>query len=590
MSDIDVSAGRKELREALFASKKLLIGVGVFSVFVNLLMLTGPLFMLNVYDRVLASNSKPTLFAIFALVALLFLLMGLLDHARARVLARAGARFQELLDKRVFESVLRRSVAPSERTKPQSGLRDLETIQRVLSSPAPFSIFDMPWTPIFLAVIFSFHWLLGTLAFAGGIVLVILTWLNEIQSRKPMADSQIASAQSEAFSESLRREGETVQALGMRGSALSKWRKLRAQALTLGVTASDLSGGYSTASKTLRFFLQSAILAVGAYLAIDQVISPGVMIAASILMGRALAPIEQAIGQWSNIQRAKDGWNKLSELLAKTPIQAPRTPLPAPKGQLIVEGLTVVAPGERAPTLRGLTLKVEPGQALGVIGPSAAGKSTLARALTNIWKPAQGKIRLDGAALDQFEDDVLGSHIGYLPQDVALFEASVAENIARLSDEVDPEAVVLAAKRAGAHDMILKLPAGYDTPAGPSGGRLSGGQRQRIALARALYKDPALLILDEPNSNLDAMGEAALINAIKEAKSRGRTVVIMAHRPSAIAACDLLLMLEAGTPRAFGPKDEVLRQTTANYPQLVQGQGPAGATAAAPARPAIQEG
>lgn len=234
MSEVDISSGRKELREALFASRKLLVGVGIFSVFVNLLMLTGPLFMLNVYDRVLASNSKPTLFAIFALVALLFLLMGLLDHARARVLARAGARFQELLDKRVFESVLRRSVAPSERTKPQSGLRDLETIQRVLSSPAPFSIFDMPWTPIFLAVIFSFHWLLGTLAFAGGIVLVILTWLNEIQSRKPMAESQMASAQSDAFSESLRREGETVQALGMRGSALSKWRKLRAQALTLG--------------------------------------------------------------------------------------------------------------------------------------------------------------------------------------------------------------------------------------------------------------------------------------------------------------------------------------------------------------------
>jgi len=588
MSDIDASAGRKELREALFASKKLLIGVGIFSVFVNLLMLTGPLFMLNVYDRVLASNSKPTLFAIFGLVALLFLLMGLLDHARARVLARAGARFQELLDKRVFESVLRRSVAPSERTKPQSGLRDLETIQRVLSSPAPFSIFDMPWTPIFLAVIFSFHWLLGTLAFAGGIVLVILTWLNEVQSRKPMAESQIASAQSEAFSESLRREGETVQALGMRGSALSKWRNQRAQALTLGVKATDLSGGYSTASKTLRFFLQSAILAVGAYLAIDQVISPGVMIAASILMGRALAPIEQAIGQWSNIQRAKDGWNKLSELLAKTPEQTPRTPLPAPKGQLIVEGLTVVAPGERAPALRGLTMKVEPGQALGVIGQSAAGKSTLARALTNIWKPAQGKIRLDGAALDQFDDDVLGSHIGYLPQDVSLFEASVAENIARLSEEIDPEAVVTAAKRAGAHEMILKLPNGYDTPAGPAGGRLSGGQRQRIALARALYKDPALLILDEPNSNLDATGEAALINAIKEAKSRGRTVVIMAHRPSAIAACDLLLMLEAGAPRAFGPKEEVLRQTTANYPQLVQGQPPAGVTAGA--RPAAQEG
>ena len=583
MQDFDLSTGRKELRDALGASRRLLWSVGIFSVFVNLLMLTGPLFMLNVYDRVLASNSMPTLWALFGLVALLFLLMGFLDYARARVLARVGARFQELLDKRVFEAVLRRSVAPSERTKPQSGLRDLETIQRVLSSPAPFSLFDMPWTPIFLAVIFSFHWSLGVLAFGGGAVLVFLTWLNEVQSRKPMAESQMASAQSEAFSESLRREGETVQALGMRGSALSKWRKLRSQSLNLGVLASDKTGGYQTASKTLRFFLQSAILAVGAGLAIEQIITPGVMIAASILMGRALAPIEQAIGQWANIQRAKDGWNKLMELLAKTPEQAERTPLPEPKGRLDIQGLTVVAPGERAPTLRGVTLTVEPGQALGVIGPSAAGKSTLARALCNIWKPAQGKIRIDGAALDQFDDDVLGSHLGYLPQDVALFEASVAENIARLSEDIDPEAVVQAARRAGAHDMILRLPAGYDTPAGPAGGRLSGGQRQRIALARALYKDPAILVLDEPNSNLDAQGEAALINAIKEAKERGRTVVIMAHRPSAIAACDLLLMLEGGQPRAFGPKDKVLRETTSNYNQVAQNAGkPGGVTAALP--------
>ncbi|MEM7524224.1 MAG: type I secretion system permease/ATPase, partial [Pseudomonadota bacterium] len=550
MADEDVKKGKKELRDALFSSKKLLVGVGLFSVFVNILMLTGPLFMLNVYDRVLASNSLPTLYAMFVLITFLFLFMGLLDHARARVLSRAGARFQTLLDRRVFDAVLRRSVAPSERTKPQSGLRDLETIQRVLSSPAPFAIFDMPWTPIFLAIIFSFHWTLGVLAIGGGLLLMLLTWLNEISSRKPMAESQMASAQSEAFSEALRRDGETVQALGMRGSALGKWRKFRENALTTAVNASDSTGGFSTASKTLRFFLQSAMLAVGAGLAIQQVISPGMMIAASILMGRALAPIEQAIGQWSNVQRAMDGWGKLAELLGKTPEQSDRTPLPAPKGKIDVQGLTIVAPGERAPTLRNVSFAVEPGKAVGVIGPSAAGKSTLARALVNIWKPAQGKIRLDGAALDQFEDDVLGSNMGYLPQDVALFEASVAENIARLADDIDPEAVVTAAKRAGAHDMILKLPGGYDTPAGPSGGRLSGGQRQRIALARALYKDPAVLVLDEPNSNLDSLGEAALVNAIREAKERGRTVIIMAHRPSAIAACDYLLVLEGGAPRA----------------------------------------
>ncbi|MEM7545811.1 MAG: type I secretion system permease/ATPase [Pseudomonadota bacterium] len=587
MQEFDAASGRKELRGALYASKRLLIGVGLFSIFVNILMLTGPLFMLNVYDRVLASNSKPTLYAMFALVALLFLFMGLLDHARARVLSRAGARFQALLDTRVFNAVLRRSVAPSERTKPQSGLRDLETIQRVLSSPAPFALFDMPWAPVFLFVIFSFHWTLGVLAFAGGAFLLILTLLNELSSRKPMAESQRASAQSEAFSEALRRDGETVQALGMRGAALVKWQKFREAALDTAVKASDSTGGYATASKTMRFFLQSAMLALGAGLAIEQLISPGQMIAASILMGRALAPIEQAIGQWSNVQRARDGWNNLSELLAKTPEQPPHTELPQPKGAFMAQNLAVVAPGERTPTLRGVSFSIQPGQALGVIGPSASGKSTLARALVNIWKPAQGSIRLDGAALDQFDDDVLGTNLGYLPQDVSLFEASVAENIARLSNDIDPEAVVVAAKRAGAHDMILKQPNGYDTPAGPSGGRLSGGQRQRIALARALYKDPPVLILDEPNSNLDAQGEAALVTAIKDAKERGRSVVIMAHRPSAIAACDYLLMLEGGQPRAYGPKDDVLRETTTNYPQLVQGQQPGRPAAATATQPAL---
>ncbi len=575
------AAGRQELRKALFSSRKLLVGVGVFSAFVNILMLTGPLFMLQVYDRVLASNSEATLAALFGLICALFLFMGLLDHARARVLARAGARFQDLLDRRVFDAVLRRAVAPSERSRPQSGLRDLETIQRVLSSPAPFALFDMPFAPLFFFIIFSFHWSLGALALGGGVLLLAITILNEWSSRKPMTESQRASAQSEAFSEALRREGETVQALGMRGAALSKWRKFRELALASSIRASDSTGGYATASKTLRFFLQSAMLALGALLAIEQLISPGMMIAASILMGRALAPLEQAIGQWSNIQRAKDGWNNLSDLLARTPEEQPRTKLPAPKGRIDVQNVSVIAPGERAPTLRGVSFTVDPGKALGVIGPSASGKTTLARALVNIWKPAQGVIRLDGAALDQFEDDVLGAHMGYLPQDVSLFEATVAENIARLAETVDPEAVVEAAKRAGAHDMILRLPNGYDTPAGPSGGRLSGGQRQRIALARALYRDPAVLVLDEPNSNLDAQGEAALVNAIVEAKGRGRTVIIMAHRPSAIAACDLLLVLEGGQPRAFGPKDEVLRQTTQNHQQI--GQAPTGVTATLPA-------
>ena len=564
--------GRAELRQALAASRRLFLGVGLFSVFGNLLMLTGPLFMLQVYDRVLASRSEATLLTLFLLVAALFLLMGVLDHARARVLSRVGARFQSLLDRRVFEAVLRRSIAPDERARHSSAMRDLESIQRALSGPAPFAFFDAPFAPLFLAAIFLFHPLLGLLALCGGAVLFLIAFLNQRRARQPLGQAAEASARSDAYAETLRREGETVQGLGMRSAALTRWAGLRGHALQAQIDASDATGGYSVASKTLRFFLQSAILALGAWLAIQGAISPGVMIAASILMGRALAPVEQAIGQWAVVQRATHGWSSLRELLEKTPPPGSRTELPTPKGLFEAQGLSVVAPGAQLPAIRGVSFRVEPGQALGVIGPSAAGKSTLARVLVGIWRPAQGAVRLDGAALDQYEDEVLGRHVGYLPQEVALFDATVAENIARLDPQADDAAVVIAAKRAGAHELILRLPQGYDTPIGPSGANLSGGQRQRVALARALYGDPAVVVLDEPNSNLDAQGEQALVLAIKDLKTRGRTVVVMAHRPSAIAACDVLLMLDRGQTRAFGPRDQVLRETTANYPQLVAGR------------------
>ena len=567
-SDIGVA----ELRRALGASRGLLLGVGVFSLFVNLLMLTGPLFMLQVYDRVLASRSEATLLTLFLLITALFSLMGVLDFARTRVLARAGARFQALLDRRVFEAVLRRAISPDERGRPSSGVRDLESIQRALSGPAPFAFFDAPWAPLFLAAIFFFHWSLGLLAMGGGLVLFAVAILNERRAREPLGASAEASARSDGYAEVLRREGETIQGLGMRSAAIARWEKLREGALGAQIAASDATSGYAVASKTLRFYLQSAMLGLGALLAIEGAISPGVMIAASILMGRALAPVEQAIGQWAVMQRAFKGWTGLTELLRTTPPPSSPTPLPAPKGVVSVEGVTAAPPGARAPTLRNVSFRVEPGQALGVIGPSAAGKSTLARLLVGIWRPVQGSVRLDGAELGQYSDDDLGRHVGYLPQDVALFDGTVTENIARMAAEADPAAVVTAARRAGAHELILRLPQGYDTPIGPSGARLSGGQRQRIALARALYGDPAVVVMDEPNSNLDAQGEQALVLAIKDLRERGRTAIVMAHRPSAIAACDVLLMLDAGTPRAFGPKEEVLRQTTANHPQALGGQ------------------
>ncbi|MEO1291707.1 MAG: type I secretion system permease/ATPase [Pseudomonadota bacterium] len=566
-------AGRAELKEALRSGRSLFYAVGLFSFFVNLLMLTGPIFMLQVYDRVLSSRSESTLVALFVFVTGLFLMMGLLDFIRARVLARAGARFQSILDARVFTATLTRSIAPTERSRPASGLRDLESIQRVLSGPAPFAVFDAPWVPIYLGAIFLFHPWLGYLALMGAVILVILTIMNEYASKEPQRKAVEAQMMAETFENAARREAETLKALGMRDNAVARWRRRRDAALEAQITASDRTGSYTATSKTMRFWLQSGMLALGAYLVLLQQVSPGVMIAASILMGRALAPIEQAIGQWAGLQRARQGWRSLTELLARTPAPEERTQLPDPKGRLAARALTAGPPGERTPLLRNLSFMVAPGEALGVIGPSGAGKSSLARVLAGIWPPMAGELRLDGATLDQWDSDVLGRSMGYLPQDVALMDGTIAENIARLDAMPDPRDVIEAAKRAGAHDIILGLPKGYDTPIGIGGAQLSGGQRQRIALARALYGDPALVILDEPNANLDAEGEQALLGAIRDLKDRGKSVVIIAHRPSAIAACDKILMLDKGQQRAFGPKDEVLKQTTLNYPQLVKKDG-----------------
>ncbi|RMH47521.1 MAG: type I secretion system permease/ATPase [Alphaproteobacteria bacterium] len=575
-------AGRAELRAALAGSQRLFFGVAVFSFFVNLLMLTGPLYMLQIYDRVLTSRSEATLVAISVLVVMLYALSGALDYARGRVMARVGARFQSMLDRRVFEAVLRRSIAPEERTRPATGLRDLEAVQRLFSSPALFSFFDMPWTPVFVLILFLFHWILGTAAVIGGAVLVGLTLLNQWRSRRPLVEATQMSAEAETFSESLRREAELVQGLGMRDAGLARWRARRDRALEATIDASDTSGTISSVSKSFRFFMQSMMLGLGAWLVLRGELSPGMMIAGSILLGRALAPIEQAIGQWALVQRARQGWVQLAELLEKTPVEPARTELPRPRAILDVEQITVVPPGEKVATLRMVSFRIEPGQAMGVIGVSGAGKSTLARVITGIWRPASGTVRLDGAALDHYGNEALGRHIGYLPQEVALFDATVAENIARLSPEPDAAKVVEAAKKAGAHEMILKLPQGYDTRIATGGGRLSGGQRQRIGLARAMYGDPVILVLDEPNSNLDSAGSDALNRAIQKMKDEGKAVIIMAHRPAAIAMCDTLLLLDGGMRRAFGPRDEVLREHLRNFNQVA---GTIGAGPRPPATP-----
>jgi ATP-binding cassette subfamily C protein len=419
-----------------------------------------------------------------------------------------------------------------------------------------------------LAGIALFHPWLGLLALAGGAILIAIAIANQIFTKAPTQKANMSSHKANLMSEEIRNEAEMIQAMGMRGASFARWQAVRTEALKDNMSASDSGGSFSTLTKTLRLFLQSAMLGLGAYLVLQNEVTPGAMIAGSILMGRALAPIEMGLGQWAMVQRAMKGWHSLAELLSKVPPETERTALPKPRAVLEVQGLAVVPPGSKAPLLRNVNFAVKPGQAIGIIGPSGSGKSTLARALTGVWRPAAGSVRLDGAALDQYPPDVLGSHIGYLPQRVQLFEGSIAQNIARLEQEPDADSVVAAAKKAAAHEMILKFPDGYDTIIRGGSGLLSGGQTQRVGLARALYQDPVIVILDEPNSNLDNEGSQALNHAIKQIKAEGRSVLIMAHRPAAIQECDMLLVIDKGTQTAFGPKDKVLQEMVANHQNI----------------------
>ena len=572
----EVRAGLSELAAARAALRQAIVVAFLFSALVNILMLTAPLYMLQVYDRVLVSRSEETLLALTLLMAFLFLVMGVLDYARGRIMARVGARLQDRLDARVLTAAFRRLTVAPQDTAALAAQKDLDAIARFWASPVLLALFDAPWAPFFAAAIFVFHPWLGYLALGGGLVIVGLSWLNQQGTETPLQGANLAALSAERQAENLKSDSELIQALGMSGAAFARMKLRRDQALEAGLSASDLSGRYTVAIKTFRLFLQSAILGLAAWLVLRQELSAGAMIAASILMGRALQPVEQAVGQWPVVTRARQAKARLSELLSMTPPLPPRTELPRPRAALDVQGLTVVPPGTGSPVLRGLTFQLPPGQALGVIGPSGSGKSSLARALTGVWRPAAGRIRLDGATLDQYDPDALGSYIGYLPQRVTLFDGTIADNIARLRSGAEPGGIIAAAKAAAAHEMILKLPDGYDTQVATMGSRLSGGQIQRIGLARALYGDPVLLILDEPNSNLDNDGSNALNQAIRTAKARGASVLIMAHRPAAIQECDLLLVMNEGAAAALGPRDAVLRETVRNATDLVRSAAPGG--------------
>lgn len=566
-----------ELLAAQKGQSGLLWAVGLFSFFANLLLFTGPLYMMQVYDRVLGSHSQSTLAALTGLLVMLFLAMGVLDYARARVLARIGATIQDQMDRRVFAAAMQKLTLAPQDSNALTAQRDLESIQRLWASPVFLALFDMPWTPLFILAVFVFNFWLGVLALVGGIFLVVVALWN--QSATSLSLGQVAGRNmaAERISDLIKLEAESVRALGMTGAAFDRWQLARKSALVESLSVGDLGGKFSTVTKTFRMFLQSAILGLGALMVLKGQMSAGAMIAASILVGRALQPVEQAVGQWATVTRALDAYRRLAVLLTEVPKTRDLTALPHPKAILNVQNLTIIPPGEQQAVLRTVSFDLAPGQALGVIGPSGAGKSSLARALIGVWKPSGGKVRLDGASLDQYDADVLGGYFGYLPQRVTLFEGSIAENIARLQQGADADKIVDAAKRAAAHDMILRLPEGYDTKVATLGGRLSGGQIQRIGLARALFGNPVILVLDEPNSNLDNDGTIALNTAIRTTKEAGGAVLIMAHRPAAIQECDLLLVLEDGVRRAFGPRDQVLRDMVKNHTDIVRASGQGGA-------------
>ncbi len=556
--------GHAELWQALRPGFGFLIWVFVFSVFANLLMLTGPFYMLQIYDRVLSSQSVETLIALSVLAAGLFGLMALFDYARGRLMARVGARFQSTLDARVFEASLRSGQGAEGQADGAGALRDLDALQRLFVSPVLMTLMDLPWTPIFLVMMFIFHPMIGWLAVGGGLVLILMALANHVVTAKRTRISQLTAQQSHDMAAETRMGEEVVLTQALRPAMTERWRRLRVEGLQRSLGANDWTGSFAAVTRSFRLFLQSAVLGVGAYYTLQGELTGGAMIAGSILMGRALAPVEQALGGWPVLQRARAGWSALGTFLADNPPARTRTELPTPEANLLVKNLTVLPPNGRTPVLRSISFQLTPGQAIGVIGPSGSGKSTLARVLLGYWPISGGEVRLGGPTLDQYGPDALGKHIGYLPQNVQLFSGTIAQNIARMVDSPKSGDVVRAAKAANAHGIITQLPKGYDTELKTNDLQLSGGQCQRIALARALYGDPQLLILDEPNSALDAEGSDALNEAVRNYKARGRGVIIMTHRPNAIAECDLLLVLEKGVVTSFGHRDAVMRKMLKN--------------------------
>jgi ATP-binding cassette subfamily C protein len=551
---------RSELGQALRACRSAFIGVGLMSCMINLLYLTGSIFMLEIYDRVLPSRSVPTLVGLVIIAGGLYAAQGVLDLLRGRILGRIGTSLDEAINARVFETIVRLPLLVGNRTEGVQPLRDLDNVRSFLGSMGPGAFFDLPWLPFYMAICFAFHWLLGVTALVGALILITLTLITEFMSRAPAREAMSLAARRNDLAATSRRNAEVLIAMGMSGRLNQRWGEANEQYLAGNQRASDVSGGLGAVAKVLRMMLQSAVLGVGAYLVINQEATAGIIIAGSILSARALAPVDLAIAHWKGFVAARQSWHRLTRLLQQMPASGAQTLLQPPSKKLSVEGVSIVPPGDQRLIVQDVTFAIEAGSGVGIIGPSGSGKSSLVRALVGVWMPARGKVRLDGAALDQWSSDVLGRYVGYLPQDVELFAGSVAQNICRFDPEARSDAIIAAAKEAGVHEMIIKMREGYDTQIGEQGTALSAGQAQRVALARALYGNPFLIVLDEPNSNLDSEGDEALTRAVRSARERGAVVVVVAHRPIGIEAVDQLLVLKDGRMQAFGPKEQVLGQ------------------------------
>lgn len=557
-----------EIAQVLVGFKRAFRTIGVFSAVINLLMLMPALYMLQLYDSVITSRNEMTLLMLTLIMLGAYIFMGGLEYVRSFVLIRVGAKLDMKLNKRVYNAAFEQSLKQGGGNAGQA-LKDLTSLRQFLTGNAPFAFFDAPWFPIYLAVIFMFHTWLGFFALFGTILLVILAYVNEKISHKPLTEANSMAIASTTLATNNLRNAEVIEAMGMLPNLQARWYELHAKFINLQSEASEKAGIITAFTKATSVALQSSMLGLGALLVLDDSISAGMMIAGSILLGKAIGPLQQLIAVWKQFGSTRSAYERLVELLEHNPARQPNMALPRPKGNILVENVTTMPPGTSIPVIKGLSFSLAAGEILGVIGPSGSGKSTLARLLVGVWPAASGKVRLDGADVFQWNKDELGPYIGYLPQDIELFGGSVKENIARFG-EIDSDKVIQAARRAGVHEMILNMPKGYDTLLGDGGAGLSGGQKQRLGLARTMYDDPSLIVLDEPNSNLDDVGEQALLAAIIDLRKRGKTIVLITHRTSIIGVTNKLLLLQDGSAKMFGPTDQVLAELTNMQKQAQQ--------------------